>query len=141
MNLYQRIKGGKDKHLSIGEYPPDWRTGDIQKRVRELAGHKCENCGLEFEHGTNLSIIRKNGRRVIGTVHHIDWNKSNCDLSNLVYLCQSCHYTIHLWGWKPNRKAPKKWVYEGIPKWIMARGIFVDLPFTQPKLFDLVDRK
>lgn len=138
MNLYQRIKGGKYKHLSDGEYPAEWKTGDIQKQVRELAGHKCENCGLEFEHGTNLSITLKNGRRVIGTTHHINWNKSDCSLGNLVYLCQSCHYTIHLVQWRPGAKAPKGWVYKGIPKWIVDRGIVVHLP-VQLRLFD--DRK
>jgi hypothetical protein len=134
MNLYQRIKGGKDKHLSEGDYPPEWLTGKIQRAIRERAGHRCENCGLEFEHGTNKSIEERNGRRVIGTVHHIDWNKSNCTDENLVYLCQSCHYIIHLWGWKPGVKPPFSWVY-GIPKWVSDRGL-CDLPIYQLSLFD-----
>ena len=28
------------------------------------------------------------------TVHHLDMNPANCDPSNLVALCQSCHLSI-----------------------------------------------
>lgn len=131
LNTYERIKGGAGEHLSEGEYPPDWLTGEIQRRIRDMANHHCEECGLEFEHGTNLSIQRKKGRRVIGTVHHIDWNKSNCTDDNLVYLCQACHYRIHLQGWKPGLRAPRAW----------ARGLAYQMDVEQPTLFNLPVRK
>ncbi len=41
----------------------------------------------------------KQGKRIlaqwrIGTVHHLDGNKSNCEWWNLLALCQRCHLTI-----------------------------------------------
>ena len=104
------------------DYPQLWRRGLIQRRIREKANHCCEECGMKFRHGTNLAVSEKNrnGRPVIGTVHHIDHNKRNCAASNLVYLCQRCHYRIHLYDWKPGKPLPPQW-HGSIPAWVKER--------------------
>lgn len=106
----------------MSDYPMLWKRGLIQARVRELANHRCEECGMEFQPGTNLAITERNrnGHAVIGTVHHIDENKANCAMSNLVYLCQRCHYRIHLYGWQPGKPLPICW-HDEIPGWLSSR--------------------
>ena len=110
------------------DYPELWKRGLIQKRVRELANHHCEECGMEFQNGTNLakSEVNRKGNPIIGTVHHIDEDKQNCSLNNLVYLCQKCHWTLHLRGFVPGKALLKKW--NGIaPRWIVKRNV----PYTK----------
>lgn len=46
-----------------------------------LRGRKCENCGLEEWLGKPINL----------EVHHIDGNRSNNDLDNLLLLCPNCH--------------------------------------------------
>lgn len=55
------------------EYPPEWTEG-LRRKIRKRDKYKCAICG---------------GRG--GDVHHIDYNKSNCDPSNLITLCHNCH--------------------------------------------------
>lgn len=62
----------------------------------------------------------------IGTVHHLDGNKANCEWWNLLALCQRCHLTIqsrvnpqipyflsHSDWFKPYVAAFYAWKYEG----------------------------
>lgn len=110
-----------------GTYPRLWEMGLIQANARKRANHRCEHCGTEFIEGTNLAVNRylRNGNRMIGTVHHINMNKSDCSMNNLVYLCQSCHYTIHLYDWTPGKYLPLAWL--DVPNWIIKRN----LPYKQ----------
>lgn len=105
------------------DYPMLWQRGLIQKKVRERANHQCESCGMEFHQGTNIALdaIRSDGKPMVGTVHHIDENKQNCSMNNLVYLCQSCHFTIHVYRWHPNKPIPAKW--NNTQRWIIERNI------------------
>jgi hypothetical protein len=114
----------KLKIETSGEYPNLWQRGLIQARIRALANHRCEHCGMVFVPGTNLAVSAKcrNGRPMVGTVHHIDGNKSNCTRRNLVFLCQSCHYTLHLYGWIPGEVLPLSWMNQP-PTWITKRKL------------------
>lgn len=78
---------------------------------------------MEFQTDTNLalSVKRRNGHPFIGTVHHIDGNKANCSMRNLVFLCQRCHYRLHLIGWTPGQILPKFW-RNCPPPWLLERG-------------------
>lgn len=98
--------------LSItGEYPPDWQQ--ISDRVWADAGHRCIRCGHPYrkgEHGkgqwTPCDDRCTHGGPVrfimdqlcaewrIGTVHHLNGNKTCCEWWNLLALCQRCHLTI-----------------------------------------------
>jgi len=64
-----------------GSYPPGWP--EIKESVKEAAGWKCERCGAP--HGPPPRVL---------TVHHLDNDKSNCELWNLAALCQRCHLVI-----------------------------------------------
>jgi hypothetical protein len=67
-------------------------------------------------------------------VHHIDGNKSNCSMSNLVFLCQRCHFRLHLYGWIPGKPLPLAWRNRA-PQWILARN----LSFAQNPQMVLID--
>jgi hypothetical protein len=79
---------------------------------------------MKFAEGTNIaeSAVNKKGQPMIGTVHHIDHDKQNCTMQNLVYLCQSCHYLLHIYDWRPGMVLLKRW-HNQPPRWIVARGI------------------
>ena len=118
----------------VAEYPPEWEAGEIQKWVREAADHRCEECGMEFRNGTNIAVseVNRDGKPVIGTVHHIDHDKMNCEPHNLVYLCQRCHCHVQ-WRWQPGDFLPRKWRY-GAPEWVVKRGLPYK-PFPMDELF------
>lgn len=105
------------------DYPNLWKRGVIQKRIRERAGHCCEECGIRFHEGTNIAVTARNkdGKPTIGTVHHIDGNPQNCRVDNLVYLCQKCHLKVQ-WAWAPGQPLPRYWGNEP-PLWVIVRKL------------------
>ena len=75
-----------------GDKNPRWQGGvsflpytqdfskDLKLKIRCRDNHICQGCGMtEKEHGKNLSI------------HHIDYNKFNCQETNLITTCISCN--------------------------------------------------
>ncbi len=66
----------------VGEYPANWT--EIAWNVKERAGWRCERCSHPHEPATGFTL----------TVHHLDWDKGNCEDWNLAALCQRCHLTI-----------------------------------------------
>lgn len=90
-SLETKIKISKSlKGKYIGKNSPNWQGGlsflpyslkfncDLKRNIRERDNFICQECGRE-ENKTDLSI------------HHIDYNKENCDESNLISLCKPCH--------------------------------------------------
>ena len=68
-------KGGK----SFEEYGAEF-DNELKEQIRLRDNYKCQTCGC-----TQL----ENGRQL--DVHHIDYDKHNCNCNNLVALCMSCH--------------------------------------------------
>ena len=72
-----------DKHpnwrggLSFGKYCFEW-TRNLKKFIKERDGYKCLN-----------PVCFKNSKKL--DVHHIDYNKKNCNPDNLITLCTSCN--------------------------------------------------
>jgi hypothetical protein len=66
-------KGG----VSRLPYSIDW-TITLKRSIRERDKYMCRICG---EPQGDISL----------DVHHIDYNKENCNPDNLVTLCKSCH--------------------------------------------------
>jgi 5-methylcytosine-specific restriction endonuclease McrA len=60
-------------------YPRNW-NGELKESIRIRDNYKCQVCSLP----QNL-LDRKLH------IHHIDYNKDNCDKNNLISLCHSCH--------------------------------------------------
>ncbi len=54
-------------------YSNDW-TETLKKSIRERDHYQCQLCGKFGKH-----------------VHHINYNKKNCDPINLITLCHCCH--------------------------------------------------
>ena len=63
--------------ISQNPYPVDW-TNTLRISIRERDKYTCQICG------------EKQGD-TCHHVHHIDYNKDNCDVKNLITLCNSCH--------------------------------------------------
>ena len=61
-------KGGYAREL----YPKEWKK--LRYKIRERDNHICQIC-------------KKYGK----VIHHIDYNKNNCDPKNLITLCFVCH--------------------------------------------------
>lgn len=81
------IKKGKDNinwNGGISPYPAYW-TGELRRKVFARDNNECQDCG------------KKGMKRSDLVVHHIDFEKENCSLDNLVLLCRSCHMKRH---WK-----------------------------------------
>ncbi len=59
---------------SFEPYTTDW-TQDLKRAIRKRDRYTCQLCGLE----------------PATFVHHINYDKKNCDPKNLITLCNSCH--------------------------------------------------
>jgi len=61
------------------EYSREWQ-GCLKEAIRKRDDYQCQECNLpQTNFKYNLSV------------HHIDYNKKNCDPENLIALCHSCH--------------------------------------------------
>lgn len=77
-------KGG----ISFEVYPVEW-TQTLKRSIRERDRYICQICSKPQED-------------IAHDVHHIDYDKHNCDPNNLVTLCKKCHMKTNF-----NRK---KWL-------------------------------
>lgn len=66
-------KGG----CSYKDYSLDWNN-DLKNNIRNRDNCTCMVCGC-------IQIKNKHD------VHHIDYNKKNCNVDNLITLCRKCH--------------------------------------------------
>jgi hypothetical protein len=66
-------KGG----LSFENYTLDWKN-TLRDSIRQRDGYECQVCGKPQQ-------VRK------FDVHHIDYDKKNCNPDNLITLCKPCH--------------------------------------------------
>lgn len=101
------------------DYPENWKW--LSKQIVKDAGNKCELCfapnGVYVLRGKSKdeflpwypdhSYYTKDGFkrvRIILTVHHIDSDKKNSKIQNLIALCQRCHLRLDLLKHMTNRK-------------------------------------
>lgn len=66
-------KGG----ASFLPYATDWNE-TLRRSIRERDHYVCQNCGVPQSDKSHA-------------VHHIDYDKMNCDPKNLITLCTQCH--------------------------------------------------
>ena len=72
--LNNNWKGG------IAPYPSGWI--ELSKAIKERDDHQCQQ-----------PTCKKKSKILL--THHMDFNKSNNDPSNLITICKSCHAIIH----------------------------------------------
>jgi hypothetical protein len=82
-HLAEVNKGSKNPRwlggTSFGPYTSEF-CKDLKREIRNRDNHECQLCGVPQE---------KNHRAL--SIHHIDYDKLNCDSVNLVSLCRQCH--------------------------------------------------
>ena len=66
-------KGGISKEPYCFEF-----TTDLKEFIKQRDNYKCQN-----------PDCRKSSNKLVP--HHIDYNKKNCELNNLITLCTSCN--------------------------------------------------
>ena len=74
----------KNQNLFYGENHANWKNGESAYRnvlLRAKIQQACKGCGY-----TNKKVL---------LVHHIDRNRKNNKVKNLMWLCRNCHYLIH----------------------------------------------
>lgn len=64
--------------ISKTPYPFDF-DDELKDLIRKRDGYLCRLCGVDH-----------NGRRKM-PIHHVDYDKTNCNPTNLITLCGSCH--------------------------------------------------
>ena len=82
--------------FNIGENNPNWKGGrsfepyshefnkELKEQIRKRDNYICQNCSMtEEEH---LIVV---GKEL--SVHHIDYNKENCNKNNLITTCLWCN--------------------------------------------------
>lgn len=69
--------------ISTLPYPFDFNE-ELKKLIRERDNNTCQLCDKKQE---------ESGRKLC--IHHIDYDKDNCDFSNLISLCRGCHGTTN----------------------------------------------
>jgi hypothetical protein len=71
-------------------YGKNWKEG-LKETIRKRDDYKCQEC-FTFQNQLSRKLH----------VHHIDYDKENCNSNNLISLCHSCHT-------KTNNKNREKW--------------------------------
>ena len=84
------IKKGKESHawkggLSFEPYGIEFNK-KIKELIRQRDNYRCQEC---FRHQDEL--YTKSGRKYKLSIHHIDFNKINNKVNNLISLCRNCH--------------------------------------------------
>jgi len=92
VGVYRRRRCGRKKvgvlcfdciRIGRGEYPTDF-SPELKEKVRENNRRECAECGMpEEDHKETF------GQKL--HVHHIDGDKYNNKMNNLVALCARCH--------------------------------------------------
>jgi hypothetical protein len=84
-HIGESMKGEKNRFWIDGrsyiEYPPEF-DGILKRRVRRRDKNVCRACN-------------KDARHTKGAVHHMDGDKMNSDIGNLILLCKDCHLVVH----------------------------------------------
>ena len=83
----EKVSGQKSGRWVHGQgnsgYPRGW-TGAYRAFIRRRDGNKCRLCNMtEAQHGKALPV------------HHIDYQKENLDILNLITVCRFCHGQMH----------------------------------------------
>lgn len=88
VSIDTEFKKGKEHPCYIdgggyGKYPHKFNN-KLKNKIRIRDKHRCQNCGMtEEEH---LIVYRRKLE-----IHHINYNKKDCEENNLITLCKKCN--------------------------------------------------
>ena len=74
----------KNKNIFYGDKHGNWKgSSNVYRSImlRNKIRAVCSKCGI-----TDIKVL---------VVHHIDQNRKNNNIDNLVWLCRNCHYLAH----------------------------------------------
>jgi hypothetical protein len=77
--VIEKLKNPNDLYDNKEKYPSEFNY-NLKEIIRKLNNRHCMLCGKK-EDMLNRKLC----------VHHIDYNKKNCSIKNLISLCNSCH--------------------------------------------------
>lgn len=81
--LKLELKGNKASNwqggLSLIPYGQDW-SEDLKDSIRKRDNYSCQLC-----------YIKQEDLKIKLSIHHINYQKENCDPANLISLCNNCH--------------------------------------------------
>ena len=81
-NIKRRDNAGENNSFwqgGIANLPYPYEFKKIKKIIKERDNYTCQECNKQFKEKNKLDA------------HHIDFNKKNSKLENLITLCKSCH--------------------------------------------------
>lgn len=130
--------------MAENEYPPEWLSGAIPKRIKDAALWRCVRCGHPHDTGGVVACDdqcdharHSKGVHRMLTVHHLDGDKANVQWWNLTALCQGCHLSI-----QARVKMPRIWMLphsEWFQPYVAAyyaslQGLPTDRPYVMGNL-------
>jgi hypothetical protein len=59
----------------------------LKEKIRNRDNHECQKCHIK-------EIILKGWQKKL-SIHHIDYNKQNCNEENLITICHSCNSIVN----------------------------------------------
>jgi DNA-binding Lrp family transcriptional regulator len=98
---------GHYSKLRVGAKNPNWRGGSsfrpypaafcraLKEQVKQRDGACCQLCGITEEEHRKLYRAAHGDRGQGLTVHHVDYDKSNTSLTNLITLCLACNPKVN----------------------------------------------
>jgi len=83
----KKMKGKRNPNFINGlgnePYSFEWRD-DLKEQIRQRDNYTCQYCRI-----TQEEHLKKYNQKL--HVHHIDYNKKNCEENNLITLCNICN--------------------------------------------------
>ncbi len=91
-------KESKKNMAQWGEKNPNWKKGKsfepyspefnkkLKNKIRKRDNYQCQQCGEKIEKQTKKKFL---------TVHHINYDKKDCNENNLISLCNFCNSSVN----------------------------------------------
>ena len=76
--------GGTGVPYEDAKYDKSLFNDVLKESIRKRDNYECQNCGMTEEE--NIMVYGE-----ILTIHHIDYDKNNCNKNNLISVCHSCN--------------------------------------------------
>ena len=95
------IPWNKGKEHMVGENHPNWKGGKsfepyskdftekLKEQIRKRDNYICQKCGK-----SQLEELKQLKQRL--AIHHIDYDKKNCNSNNLITMCCSCNVLVNI---------------------------------------------